>query len=139
MSSGFLLDTNVLSELAKAEPHQKVVAAIERFEDQLCTASIVWHELVFGYMRMSDSVKRSLLHDLLFHVLNPTLSILPYDHRAARWHAQERTRLTNSGHMPSFADGQIAAVAATNDLTLVTNNIKDFAGFKDLSLENWHD
>ena len=36
-----------------------------------------------------------------------------------------------------FADGQIAAVAVTNDLRLVTRNVADFALFDDLVVESW--
>jgi transposase len=48
-----------------------------------------------------------------------------------KWHAQER------GRPPSAADGQIAAIASVNDLTVVTANVKDFRRFKDLVVEDW--
>ncbi len=51
--------------------------------------------------------------------------------------AKERARLSNLGLTPSFVDGQIAAVAATNELILVTANTIDFADFQDLQIENW--
>ncbi len=62
---------------------------------------------------------------------------MPYDGRAAQWHAAERARLTRIGKTPPFADGQIAAVAVVNDLTLVTANAADFANFQDLRIQNW--
>jgi hypothetical protein len=49
--------------------------------------------------------------------------ILPYDDRAAQWHAEERARLYQK--TPPFIDGQIAAVAVVNELTLITNNLLD--------------
>ena len=57
----------------------------------------------------------------------------------AKWHAHERVRLSAIGKCPSFADGQIAAVSATNNLSLVTNTINDFEMFQGLNLENWHE
>ncbi|OQX23219.1 MAG: VapC toxin family PIN domain ribonuclease, partial [Desulfobacteraceae bacterium IS3] len=42
------------------------------------------------------------------------------------------------GQTPSFADGQIAAIAKVNDLILVTRNTSDFKIFADLKIENWH-
>ncbi len=39
--------------------------------------------------------------------------------------------------MPAYADGEIAAIAAANNLTLVTRNIDDFSEFKNLELDNW--
>jgi tRNA(fMet)-specific endonuclease VapC len=45
--------------------------------------------------------------------------------------------LTAQGRTPSYVDGQIAAIAKTNDLTLVTRNTSDFVHFADLRVENW--
>ena len=64
--------------------------------------------------------------------------ILPYDDRAAEWHAKERARLSVKGSTPSFVDGQIAAIAQVNGLILVTRNIDDFKPFDGLKIENWH-
>ncbi len=64
--------------------------------------------------------------------------ILPYDERAALWHAKERARLVSEGYMPSFVDGQIASIANVNDLILVTRNVSDFELFSGLEIENWH-
>jgi tRNA(fMet)-specific endonuclease VapC len=66
------------------------------------------------------------------------MTILPYDERAAEWHAKERARLTALGQIASFVDGQIAAVARVNGLILVTRNTPDFEKFSGLKLENWH-
>jgi tRNA(fMet)-specific endonuclease VapC len=38
---------------------------------------------------------------------------------------------------PPFADGQIASIAATRDLTLVTANVADFERFEGLRVEDW--
>ena len=46
-------------------------------------------------------------------------------------------RLAQIGRTPPFADGQIAAVAATNGLCLVTFNRDDYAAFRGLRLEDW--
>jgi len=62
---------------------------------------------------------------------------LPYDDRAAEWHAAERVRLERAGKPAPFADAQIAAVAATNGLTVVTANLADFRAFKGVKVTNW--
>ena len=139
MKEGYLLDTNVLSEMVKLEPNQGVTDKVKRFETSIATASIVWHELLYGYHRLSEFKKRDLLGEFLFETLLPTVPILPYEDLAAKWHAQERARLSAIGQCPGFADGQIAAVSATNNLTLVTNNIRDFEVFQGLDLEDWHE
>lgn len=52
-------------------------------------------------------------------------------------HALECARLEGMGKPAPFADGQIAAIAYVNELTLVTANVKDFARFKGVEVENW--
>ena len=56
---------------------------------------------------------------------------------AAAWHARERARLAAEGITVPFLDGQIAAVAATNGLILVTGNVKHYACFEGLKVEDW--
>ena len=75
----------------------------------------------------------------LEEVVAKQLPILPYDEQAARWHALERARLSLTGRTPSFVDGQIAAIAVTNGLTLVTRNSNDFQFFSGLTVEDWHE
>jgi tRNA(fMet)-specific endonuclease VapC len=51
--------------------------------------------------------------------------------------AGERARLLKRGMTPPYRDAQIAAVAATQDLTLVTRNTEDYKTFRGLRMENW--
>ena len=67
----------------------------------------------------------------------PHVEMLDYDDRAADWHATERARLVRAGLTPAFVEGQIAAVARVNGLTLITDNIKDFSNFAELRVESW--
>jgi tRNA(fMet)-specific endonuclease VapC len=134
----YLLDTNLISELIRPQPDQGVVERCRRYEKDLATAAPVWHELQFGCYRMPLSRKRELLELFLEDVIRRNLSILPYDAQAARWQALERARLTLAGNTPSFVDGQIAAIAVTNGLTLVTRNTPDFQMFSGLKLESGH-
>ena len=78
-----------------------------------------------------------MLDQYLRSVVHVAFPILPYDDRAAAWHAHERARLEKAGKTPPFVDGQIAAIAASNELTLVTANTKHFALFKGLQLADW--
>ena len=65
------------------------------------------------------------------------LPILAFDSNAAAWQAEQRARLRRAGKTPSYADSQIAAIAAVNDLVLVTRNTGDFKEFKGLPVTNW--
>ncbi|HEY4220711.1 MAG TPA: type II toxin-antitoxin system VapC family toxin [Myxococcota bacterium] len=134
----FLLDTNILSEPLRARPEPAVMAKLKHHEREICTASIVWHELRYGAVRLPDGARRALIEKYLDDVIGVTLPLLPYDANAAAWHADERARLEKKGRTPPFVDGMIAAVAAVNGLALVTHNTADYAGFADLELLNWH-
>jgi tRNA(fMet)-specific endonuclease VapC len=134
----YLLDTNVLSEAVKADPNRKVMAMLERHQDEIATAAPVWHELLFGCLRLPVSRKREMIEAYLENVVLQNMDILPYDERSAEWHAQQRAKLSMQGKVPSFVDGQIAAIAWVNDMVLVTRNTHDFKLFEDLSVLNWH-
>lgn len=105
--------------------------------EAITTCAPVWHELDFGRLRLPAGRRRLAIDAALGH-LERALVVLPYDARAARWHAAERARLEGVGRSPPFVDGQIAAIAATSDLVLVTRNVRDFAPFQGLRIESWH-
>lgn len=135
----YLLDTNVLSERVLPRPNQRLIARLDRYQLEIVTCAPVWHELSYGYLRMPASRKRTELERFLFESLAVSVPILPYDRPAADWHAAERARLAALGRTPPYVDGQIAAIAASNGLTLVTANLADFAPFEGLRLEDWRD
>jgi len=133
----FLLDANVLSELTRPRPDARVLARFKRYRRQVCTAALVYHELRFGVTAMPDGVRKTSLASFLDGLLASGLEILAYDLRAAAWHADERARLQKAGKPRPFVDGQIAAIAAVNDLVLVTRNASDFDLFQDLRIKDW--
>lgn len=133
----YLLDTNVLSEPLRPEPDEEVLRRLRDRRGEVATASVVWHEMLFGCCRLPPSARRSAIQEYLDEVLRSSIPVLPYDAWAAEWHAVERARLTATGRTPSFADGQIAAVARTNDLVIVTSKVADFAHFDDTRVEDW--
>lgn len=130
----YLLDSNVLSEPARPRPRAEIVHWLDENIVQSATASVVWHELRFGALRLLKSKKRDGLLRYLKEILEPMLVVLPYDQAAADWHAQERARLAGLGKTPPAADAQIASVAATRSLSLVTLNGADYAHFRSLQI-----
>ena len=139
MKLRYLLDTNIVSEALRPIPNQAVLAHLREHQTEIAIASVVWHELWYGCYRLPPSTKRTAIEAYLKDVVARTIPILPYDQRAALWHAKERARLMQIGRTPPFADGQIAAVAATNGLSLVTFNHDDYVAFQDLRLEDWRE
>jgi tRNA(fMet)-specific endonuclease VapC len=132
------LDTNVISEAINTSPNKNVMKELQHHQDEIGTASVVWHELQFGCRRLPASRKRSLIESYLEKVVWATIPIYPYDDAAADWHATQRARLTSIGQSPPFIDGQIAAIAKVNNLILVTRNTLDFECFSGLEVQNWY-
>jgi tRNA(fMet)-specific endonuclease VapC len=133
----FLLDANVLSEPLRPQPNSTVMQRLIDQSEELSTASVVYHEMLFGYRRLPESRRRQAIAAYLQQEVETKLVILPYAAEAANWHAAERARLVGIGRTPSYVDGQIAAIAVVNNLILVTNNTSDYANFQNLQLQNW--
>lgn len=133
----YLLDTNILSEPVKPQPNPRVMARLSEFRENCATASLVWHELHCGWTRMAPSKKSRTVGAYLERLLASRLPVLDYDARAAEWHAAERARLMAAGVSTPFVDGQIAAIAKVNGLTLATRNVGDFDSFEGLELADW--
>jgi tRNA(fMet)-specific endonuclease VapC len=138
VSLKFLLDTNIVSEPLRPEPHHGILRRLQRHEEEIAIPSVVWHELRFGMERLPPSRRRDAIERYLDEVVLTTMPILDYDRAAAEWHATERARLATRGETPPFVDGQIAAIAHVHDLTLVTLNDADFRRFHGLRVLPWH-
>jgi tRNA(fMet)-specific endonuclease VapC len=132
----WLLDTNVLSEALRPVPNAGVMAQLARYEGELGIAAPVLHELRFGWLRMPEGRRKDAIGRYIQDVI-AVLPVLAYDAAAARTHALLRKESEHSGVVIPFVDGQIAAIAISHGLTLVTRNCKDFSSIQGLRLENW--
>jgi len=139
MTIKYLLDTNVISEPLRPKPDESVLGKLRRHQNEMGIASIVWHELLYGCYRLPESKRRSAIETYLFEIVGPSIPILPYDERAAHWHALQRARLSSNGKTPPFADGQIAAIAAVDDMILITFNTPDYEHFQGIQVKDWRD
>lgn len=131
----YLLDTSILSELTKPSPNPETVRAFTEHFDHVRLASVSLHEIRYGIERLLHGKRKETLREAMRSIVSD-IAVLPYGEAAAEWHATERARLEKEGKTPSFADGQIAAIAAVNGCELITVNVKDFRGF-DLKVETW--
>lgn len=139
MTVRFLLDTNVVSEPTKPSPSLAVLSRLDRHSHECAIPSVVWHELHYGVARLPRAKRRNRLARYVQNVIGAEFEIIPYGEAAARWHANARAEVARRGRTPPYSDGQIAAIAAVDGLTLVTRNIADFKDFEGLQLENWFD
>jgi tRNA(fMet)-specific endonuclease VapC len=133
----YLLDTSIVSSPISKEPNAEIVKHLESAGHECAIAAPVWHELTYGCRRLPRGKRRAALETYLQDVVLASFPVLAYDETAAHWHGHERARLEGLGRPAPYVDGQIAAIALVNDLILVTVNVKDFARFKGVQVENW--
>ncbi|MFM7407227.1 MAG: type II toxin-antitoxin system VapC family toxin [Cuspidothrix sp.] len=128
----YLLDTNIISELIK-NPRGVIFSKIQEVgEDKVCTSIIVACESRFGAQK-KNSPK---LIEKLEIILN-SIEILPLNHPVEQYYAEIRTDLEQQGTPIGSNDLLIAAHALTLNLTVVTNNIREFSRVPKLKVENW--
>ncbi len=132
----YLLDTNIMSEPVKPIPNANVLAKLAQHQGELAICTVAITELFIGIYSLPDSNRRMKYEEHLKRAIS-VMPVLDYDLRAAMWFAKECARLTRLGRKPTFNDGQIAGVAAANNLILVTRNVKHFTQFNGLQVENW--
>lgn len=137
MTLKFLLDTTIVSAPIAKEPNRRVLKKLQQQGSHCAIAAPVWHELVYGASRLPAGKRRTALEEYLHGVVRSSFPILAYDDGAAEWHGKERARLEDDGRTPPFVDGQIAAIASTRSLVLVTSNTKDFRAFASLEITDW--
>ncbi|WP_394751856.1 type II toxin-antitoxin system VapC family toxin [Crenothrix sp.] len=133
----YLLDTNIISEPTKRQPNKNVLHHLEKQDGHYCIAAPVWHELHYGCALLPDSKRKNQLQSYLKLLMDNGLDVLPYDIHASTWFAMERGRLQRQGLSCNYTDGEIAAIAASQSLIMVTRNTTDFQNFQGLTLQNW--
>jgi tRNA(fMet)-specific endonuclease VapC len=131
-----LLDTNAIAEAIRPVPDVAFMKRLRANETRLAIASVTLHEALFGVERLPDGKRKGILRAYMRDVV-AKMPVLPYDAAAAEWHARERARLEAKGRKMPYADGQIAAIAVVQGVTLVTANVRDFRGVEGLRVEDW--
>jgi predicted nucleic acid-binding protein len=128
--SGFLLDTNVVSELIKPRPEARVTSWIEATDERLFYLSVLTlGEIRKGIALVENRQRRAMLESWLGSDLVIRFSgrILLVDQEVAdRWGIMAAHASTAKRLLPVI-DGLLAATAVHNNLTLVTRNTRDVA------------
>jgi len=127
--TGWLLDTNILSELRRPKPAPAVVAFIAAEPlDRLHVSAATIAEIRFGIERIGEPGRRAELHDWLTHKVRPMFAqrILPISEDViVRWRLMVEDG-RKAGHTFSQPDLIIAATAFHHGLTVVTRDISDY-------------
>ena len=128
--TGWLLDTNVLSELRRPRPEPKVVAFVAAQPlDLMFVSAVTLPELRFGIELVTDANRRAELNDWLTHKVRPM-----FDERILqvtedimfKWRLLVEDG-RKAGHTFSQPDLIIAATALHHGLTVVTRDTGDYA------------
>lgn len=129
--SGFLVDTNVLSEFnRRGEPDQRVKHWLEAADTESLYASVLtFGEIRFGIELLPPSKRRTQLEEWLERDLHEWFEgrILPVDQLIVdRW-GLLRAQAQLKGQPLSVIDALLAATALQHDLTIVSRNVSDFS------------
>ena len=124
MTSKYLLDTNVVSELRKPRPHGGVVAWLQSIDDaQLYLSAVTLGEIQAGIelTREQDAGKAEEI-EVWLELVAGAYNVLPMD--AAIFRAWARLMHRKSDTL--YEDAMIAATAKVHGLTVATRNVSDF-------------
>ena len=138
--TGWLLDTNVLSELRRPRPEKKVVAFVEaQALDLLHVSTVTLAEIRFGIELLADATRRAELNDWLRHKVRPMFEqrILDVSEDVVfKWRMLVEAG-RRSGHTCSQPDLFIAATALHHDLTVVTRDTREYEHARVPVLNPW--
>ena len=133
MTARFLLDTKICIYIQRQKPG-KVLARFEKLEPGDAAISVItWGELMYGAEK-SKQRKKVLLLLAEFKTLVPVLKI---PEAAGNTYGIIRALLESSGQPIGNNDLWIAAHAKAADLTIVTNNEREFRRIPGLKVQNW--
>jgi predicted nucleic acid-binding protein len=138
---GFLLDTNIPSEMLRPRPDPNVADWVKRQANETLFVSVVtMGELRRGITLLAEQSRRRAELEQMIHEKVPSWfqdRILPVTRIIAeRWGVLDGERQL-AGRPMNIADGMIAATALEHDLTVVTRNVKDFSGIGLTVLSPW--
>lgn len=129
--TGFLLDTNVISDTARLDPNPAVTAWLEQRAGQLFIPTMAIAEIKLGIELLPDGRRRRAFESWFTGIVQDGFaqSILAFDTEAALTFGRMTALARRAGRPAHVVDAQIAAVAAVHGLTVATRDIADFAGF----------
>ena len=129
----YILDTDICIYIIKKKPEQVLKKLAKLASTDIAISTVTLSELIYGAEKSQHKEKNL---EALTGFLVP-IDILPWDDSAAKKAGEIRAVLEKSGKVIGPYDLQIAGQALSLNLTLVTNNEKEFSRVKGLKIENW--
>lgn len=124
-----ILDTNVVSEPWKPTPDPNVLAWLDaQPAERLYLSAVTVAEIRFGLATMPDSKRRALFEGRFEQEIVPAFAgrVLPFDLDATRAYAALMARARSIGRAVGMADGYIAAIAITRNMSVATRDRTPF-------------
>ena len=137
-----LLDTNVISELMRAEPARIVLDWFGNHEaGDLFISAVTEAELRTGVAILPEGQRRDRLQLAIDAMIDQDfqLRVLPFDSLAAKAYAEIAAQRRAVGRPIAEADCQIAAIARATDAPIATRNVKDVDGCGVRVINPWND
>jgi predicted nucleic acid-binding protein len=139
MSTGFLIDTNVLSELMRETPDPQVLTWFSaQTVNHLQTSAVTHAEILTGIALLPAGKRRHAMALAASQIFDEDFfgRCIDFGGLAVAQYALVKAQRQLSGRPIDTADAQIAAIALAANLTLVTRNTKDFVGIDGLQIIN---
>lgn len=136
----YLYDSNIISEPSKPMPNEHVLGLMLKNKDEAAISVLSYFELKHGILILPEGKRKQTLLSFLTETIEPFYDFLPYDFSAASINSEIIAKLESVGNPLPFIDSQIASTALSNNLILVTRNVKDFLPIQKyfpLKIENW--
>ena len=122
-----LLDTNVLSELTKKVPSERVTNWLAENEQLLALSAVTMAELRFGIVRLPEGARKASLNRFWQTTKEQFKGrIFAFDERAAEAYGDITALTEKRGRRMNVADAQIAAIAKVHKMTVATRDYRDF-------------
>ena len=137
-----LLDTNVISELMRAEPAQPVLDWFAKYDAvDLFISAVTEAELRTGVAILQEGQRRDRLQLAIDAMMDQDFQgrVLPFDSTAAKAYAEIAAQRRAAGRPIAEADCQIAAIARATDAPIATRNVKYFDGCGIRIINPWND
>lgn len=127
MANGFLVDTNVISELTRKIPNAGAVRWVEQHEGDTYISSITVEELEYGVEMLHDGKKKEKVRADVEKLLTWYGSrVIAFSDPEAKVCGEMLADARKTGNNCGIENVMIAATAAEHNMTVVTRNVKDF-------------
>jgi len=124
-----VLDTNVVSELMRAQPEQYMQTWLDaQVSGDLFLTAVSVAEILCGIARLPDGKRKRQMLETTETMFREDFQerLLPFDECSAAYYANVVTCRQSMGRPISMADAQIAAICLQHRAVLATRNLKDF-------------